>query len=470
MAYMAVFFAAAVTSGYILVYRTQLGFADNGDSWRVLRSGFVTPPGVKYTYPGNMPHAFPMLQLNKVRYTTFLPLNLSGLMVSVVALFSKAAGSTDLYMLPISSIYFLAYYAGSYLLVRSTTSFPARAGILMICAIVLLDPVLVSYFNSAYEEASVLALFPLFIYAAAAAFLREKHMYLLLASALSIVLGKSVMIVVLVVPLVFCLRRRPRYLRGFALIVCICLLIFFKSARYMEQANSFNRLYNGVAYSVSGVEHWRAHNFLDRRTLAPSLVKDTVLTPLGMPSGAEKVWGHSYWPDVRIESQGAMAAYANLGRAPNYLRLLLRHPSLPVTISSESFVTAVRADYSLCYLSQRCTDESFTPYGRALLAVQRHLGLTFVLAFILFVGAVIRKRAFIASVSFVSMIAPLVVVMGDGYYEFEKHLVPFAVLTCFSLCCAILSTNPLPYQRLNAEEPVSTTIHADDPPAQIVLG
>ena len=279
-----------------------------------------------------------------------------------------------------------------------------------------------------------LALVPLWSYLAVSAFLYEKRCIWFLLTTLVIVASKSTFVVLLLAPLVLCFKY-PRFRYGLTtlLVLGASLAAQVKSNALFDSPNSFNRLYAGLAYSLADVSQWPSQNDVERFVLVPAFVRPEQFAETGLPAFALAKWGHSYYFDLPTESPETMASYVKLGRKAPFLKLLVGHPHLALKLVEQSFKTAVAAEYTQRSHQQPNATEAMAEYRAMLRTAQRNLGLLFVVAIPLLMLSVAGSNPFVTVLLLAAIVSPIIVVLGDGYNELERHLLPFLVLILFSI-------------------------------------
>jgi hypothetical protein len=96
----------------------------------------------------------------------------------------------------------------------------------------------------------------------------------------------------------------------------------------------------------------------------------------------------------------------------------------------------------LLYLQQRKQAESMLHYRVIFQVVNERLGWLLLVALPLLGLSLWRSRLFASTVLVAALVSPLLVVLGDGYFEFEKHLMPFLAITLFSIPLALRRSDP----------------------------
>ncbi len=191
-------------------------------------------------------------------------------------------------------------------------------------------------------------------------------------------------------------------------------------------ANAYNRLFNGLAYTEARVSDWPARDWEAREALAGERVGPP---PPGLLAPAlEPLWGTSFWPAALSLTEAERARAVAAGRAGALARRFADDPGRLAGLAREATLTAIGADYRLCYLrADRCA----TP--RAPRAALGAAGLAFAAAPALAALALLRGRGATALAWAAIAAAPTAIALADGFYEFEKHLVLFPALALLLL-------------------------------------
>lgn len=407
------------------------GTVNTGDYLRVFQSTSITVPGWR-------PLASHYPLLNDVR-----PVAPESIMAVLCWLLNEACLLFQVNEFPIwllSAILFGVYVSGVIALIRLRS---IQSDLILIVSLITFVA-FGFYVRSLYEEAIVMALTP----ALAFSVLRYSDCsrgLLLVVLGLLIILSKAEMVFIL--PLLaygLYFGRRPNA----ALIQIIVLVVFagmyaglLAKRGGMGPVNNFNRYYNGIGYSVFRSSSWPVHTFNDRLiyfyTHRAQFESEAVSS--GLPAPAN-LWGASYWPTGADISRSAWStntnekvkeqilSILNKGALTKYFIYLVKNPKTAVSIGRNAILTAFKADYSLSYIRNPAPAVWSLSWLSMLLA----LGFYQISAFV--VGCCIvftrRWKAILVYIYFF-IGGPIFVVMGDGYFEFEKHLVPILLLLPF---------------------------------------
>ena len=413
----------------LCIWSTQwlgAGYCDNGDGWRVLRR--ILAEDVHAPEPGihTLADTYRMTPLTASNLDQALPRSTSGLLFSVVALATRVAGSLDFHLPVITGLYFLSYLAGMACWWRTSCPRGTRLLATLGWATLLLQPYTLGLFHSLYEEAALVALLPAWTWALQRHWSSGTERISFCLLSLSILLAKPQAFVLLPLVLLTLWRHRSRQAGLAAGLMLLCVMALgYRSQVQQAPFNAFNRLSYGVAISLEGVGHWPARDHLARQAMANQKVDPTQVAHLGLPAGVLDSWGHGFWPYCSQASRPDCSVTEAAGRAGPFLRLLTTRPQLLGLTLRESWWTAVHADYSLNYITSH-EGLAATPTSSAILS---RGGMVWWLTVVCLVMAAWRRNLLGLCLSAMTLATPTLTVLGDGYYEFERHLLPFMALT-----------------------------------------
>ncbi|WP_295997848.1 hypothetical protein [Rugamonas sp.] len=409
----------------------QVERINNGDGWRTLRSAQVASDH-GYAAFAPFPRYFTFRPSAEIGMVDLIPMSSTGALVQTWAGVQRALGAEQFDFRWLSLTY-LALYLGGILLIMLELHWAAGTALLLL----LLNPYILAYFNSAYEESLVIALAPLLVYCA----LRDGTAVRRGSRALALLITASK---VQFLPMMLSGLRRARWQHNAGFLLLALLLgggIAVKGSKF-SIPNGYNRYFNGLAYSMAGVSSWPARDFSGRAALAASRIDPaTVHFPAGSED-ARPYWGSSYWPT------GAALAQPQQDLLGTHLRAwfwstLLANPQYAYRIVSEPITTAAGADYRMDYLFRSTLPAPLlAPYG----VLMRYWGALALLASTLSLLAALRARQVrYALYSLFLLGYPWLVVYGDGYFEFEKHLFPITLLgVLFPLARLLMRRPPTP--------------------------
>ncbi len=405
---------------------------NNGDWYRVTQfAGFAPPPWK----PGE--GSYELTGEPNLSHSTTMAI-LVALISHVGAIFNFNTFSAK----ATSLILFVLYSLGALIIATDKT---IKGKIFILAALFFL---LLSYgflFKSFYEEAAVMAAVPLFI-AGAHMLLHERRWLLFTISSCMVVYGKAQMIYLAPIALVLMISvfRQNKTMRPISfLVLFIAVCAAASQSRHVDNKapNQFNRFYNGLGWTELNSRLWPGSTFNDRHHYFYKNLNeqrrletgDPILRLMGTsywPTGSElakEAWGPTTPPE---QAEALRAQFSNIlsrGELQNYFMHLVEHPRLVANFIVNSFAMAWSSDYSLAYIRKDDSDRIFeSKYAEeAGLLISRNLGKTILISALL--GLCLVKALWAKSTFALFLLAPLSVAVGDGFYEYEKHLVSFFI-------------------------------------------
>lgn len=422
----------------------ELGRIDNGDGWRVLRRATVFGSERWLRQPVQWHYEMAPFSVNAIVQS--LPKATSGLLVFVLAILHRCLGFTQFHVWTMVACYLAIYLFGAGCWVRAARTWPLRGANALLFSLLLLNPFTLSYFNSFYEEAAVFALMPWWTYQTQRSFQNPSAANLrwFYVSTAAMLLSKTQMTPVLLVAGALHLWRLKAITWQMGLIALLAAMSAAKGVHQHEQFNAFNRVQNGLAYSVSGVSHWASRDHEARQLEAKQRVSWQSGRELGLPDDLRASWGGGFWPDGVAASDAARAEASHTGKVGTYLSILWMHPSALGMLIKESYLTAAQADFTMAYIYMRHGQLEPAPASSGWQALMAHLGWLYWLAAGTCALAFWQRNLCVGALTAVILISPLFVVLGDGYYEFEKHLLPYLSLSIGIAACLLAQTKPAP--------------------------
>ncbi|MDY3521105.1 hypothetical protein PG614_06580 [Riemerella anatipestifer] len=193
--------------------------------------------------------------------------------------------------------------------------------------------------------------------------------------------------------------------------------------------NDYNRFYNGIGYSVQNVEDWPVYDFKKRiEYFSKNQHSLQVKSNQYFDNDIAFFAGSSFWPTGdNIKNNKTQELVFSKMDKKNYLKTILNHNFLIYKIPKSSLITAFYSDYSMLYLKQNKDKDIFYK-------IQKYFSEFFFVFFLLLMLITCCIHFNFKTILFVLVTIitiPSFVVGGDGYFEFEKHLMPFLILVPF---------------------------------------
>ena len=415
---------------------THGGTVNNGDYSRVFDSMSIHVPG--WVPLGN---EYPLL--DEVQGTA--PASSMGVIGWTLAKLASAHDPGTIYTWQFGAILIGVYLLGASLLARETSANSTIILALLIPAAMMYG----LYFRSLYEEAAVISFMPLL---AASIFRLHKKgtLSLFLVSSVATLLAKAQMVFLLPL-LLLCLwsglsKARPILWRTkiiaaglFLVVACSGYAMFLASTGGMTQINNYNRLYNGVGWAVQQSSKWPESHFPGRLAYFQANRETLQAATLAFePQSELTLMGTSYWPEgwelsalawqpgTTPETLRLIQRAVAEGEFRNYFRYLAQNPAVIAPLITNTYAAAIGSDYSLSYLRNPDSGSSYA--ARAFSKIGTY-SLIFSLLTLLVTALLSRDWISLVAFTYVAFGAPMFVVLGDGYYEFEKHMTPYLMVT-----------------------------------------
>lgn len=330
------------------------------------------------------------------------------------------------------------------------------------------------YLRSLFEEAMVLAVAPWLTYGAKRALVDGEFLALSL-SALVVMTAKAQMIFLLpllVGVFIKAIWELPRKRQAVAILLaaglCVASVLYVAllAGKGMQPANQYNRYYNGLGWSLQRVASWPPKDFNGR--LKYSTEHGSELRRLTAGYDGAELLGTSYWPtgnelSVRYwtgvatpaERQQFQDAFST-SSLKRFFGFFKDHPALAPSYFANVYGVAFLSDYSTEYIAPpRSSGGLVASLNDARTKVASGLGL--ISALLVALGMALRPSwANILLGGYFILGAPLFVVVGDGYYEFEKHMAPYIMLSG-AVLMAVMDGSRLPRPWANRRNGAPTT-------------
>ncbi len=358
----------------------------------------------------------------------------------------RAIGLSEMRLDWLAAAYGAVFGAGLWALWASARGVAARAGVAVAAGLILAG--LADVWRSPFEEAVALALLPWLAWALThPARLGPLGAGLLAGAGLG---AKAYLPILAPALLAAAARARARWAALAAVLAALALTSAIRPEG-PRTANAYNRLFHGLALTEAGVAAWPAQDWEARARLAPGRVGPA---PPWLAPDLRPLWGTAFWPAALELPPARRAAAVSAGGARAMAARLTAEPRRLLATLAQATGAAIRADYRLCYLRPG-------PCDRPRLAALRTWGLAFALAPLALVLAAARRRWPLALAWAAIALAPTAIVLADGYYELEKHLLLMPALALLLLPgtltpgAARASPDPAPPRRRpsNAHDP-----------------
>lgn len=385
--------------------------------------------------------------------TQFVNNSSMGILLSSLGWLIQRTGHTTLDTAPILVALLLVLLAGSFFLARH-----ARCHCLVLVTLSLVLLCYSVYLKSFYGEALILALAPA-LCVGIKHLVQQNRVTLFTLCAAAIIYAKQQML--FVAPIIMLLLLRNLWLHGGAnarVWTSLLFIVFICAATLgvhpeNHAPNQYNRYFNGVGWSLLQSACWPAQRFEERHpyfykhqqqlqvSLHTTLPQSSYLGTSYLPTASTILDAARHPEHTEAQKEQAQTLYDQLiaqGRLGTYLVTLAQHPPVLWQLIKNTYLTAVRSNYLVSYI--RSTVRLAPSAAQALVAAQTQLARVFSWVFIatLLIAQLCRRSRFSAIITVWMLLAPLAVVAGDGYFEFEKHMTAFFVFLPCALMAAIL--------------------------------
>ncbi len=409
---------------------------NNGDYKRVTRSMFVAA-----TENAALKGCEPV---GPMTLRGLLPTSSVALLAEAVFLMHKLVGADCVRTASLFWALTAIFWSGVAVAVRSLRG-PAA---LLIGSVFAMDYFMSGFeLKSAYEDAAVLALAP-WLFAMIERFLRLGRRDGLFVIGGLLLYAKAQMVFLL--PILAALLARDiaasaeSVRRRVRAAVAVWLMLAAVSVGYPQiggraLANSYNRFFNGIGWALQDVRAWPATTFSARHDYFGIHRQVLQQATVGLePFENMPLFGTSFWPEgvtiyprygySRLTSDdfaGFPGAVRDAMSLRSFTGLLSACPDCLFKYLVNTYSIAWCSDYNLAYIRQLGDEHRFYESCRRWLL--RHAALVGLVIFLVGLWKTRSNRWRLALLYFV-LGSPLFVVLGDGFYEFEKHLLPFVIL------------------------------------------
>jgi hypothetical protein len=173
------------------------------------------------------------------------------------------------------------------------------------------------------------------------------------------------------------------------------------------------------------VEDWPSHDFSSRKQFFENNREQLDLKNAeNIPPGLSSHMGTSYWPDGYLLQKNLnredWEIFATSHNFKKYLELV-SNPKILGRLVVATYRVFLSSDYRLNYLRSDGTTALKRDY------ILKNFGWVFLATCIAF-AAFYRGPYLLHTVALGMAALPIAVVIGDGFYEFEKHMVAYFIL------------------------------------------
>jgi hypothetical protein len=417
----ALIFTCVLTSYFALAYFFLSPLLNNGDYLRVTQSLIFIPP-----YSDLTDSYF------KVTPSFYLTLSTSAwvlqLSVALSLLLSQICWTLNAHFLLLSFIYILgaALYANS------------QSSKISILITLFIAPIFFSIFlKSVYEEGVLLVLMPWLLSSINTYLKNGKVLGLMICFSL-LLLTKYQLILLVPAILFFAIKYGPKGRAGFLKINALIFVLVFsvgvssynKQSSSTGQANSYNRLFNGLGWSIQGIGDWPANQyserenyFINNRTSLQAQSNSTEFIE------NERLWGTSFWPKgLELMTSGDDARWQSIEKLLTFKVMATYFWAHPQELGHYFFNSSrifLESNYTLKYLQIANPSSASAEFSGFSNVFRKVIMLFYLAALILFFLS--RKNGGQLIGILTILCAPLAVILGDGFFEFEKHMMPYFI-------------------------------------------
>ena len=429
----------------IAVFTVSLGpVINNGDYWRVNGSMWIDIR--EWTQP---PRVVP-LGAEQAFLRPESPAGLLGMMLAGAHRLVGATGfSVALWFVVLSSI----YWSGA---IAHLTALAGRMRATCLLLFALFYATFCGFFYSFFEESFTIAILPWLLFAA-----DPRRFNIWIFSALCVLLLTSKSQAIFFFPVLAFYAWRGIRARGRPLWTGLVFLLLCGAAiaatlhKSHPVPNSYNRLFNGLGWTTMQVEDWPATQFSQRLAYFSANREALALPgPVTCVPGAQRLMGTTFWPTGQEILDAAETSDAAATQAETLLSLglsefaaCLGEVTSPAEYLATTFEVAMGSDYRLEYIALGGPRGENSLIGKLQSVLLARLA-PVMLAGLLIVALVSASPSGVIVAIYAFGAAPLFVILGDGFYEFEKHMMPH-------LAFLLIPAIELLRRRFSAPEPTT---------------
>lgn len=403
----------------VLVFFYQAPLLNNGDYHRITHQLVQIPAyqGLNQVCLEIRPDAF------------FIPSSLASLVfeinIAFVNLIGQSCWSLQSYFLMLALIYCI----GLYRCIINGLPLPSLIG--LVVAPLFFSP----FFKSLYEEGIVLALLPWVLLGIYRLRTQGKVLEFTITSAL-LLLAKTQLVLLapaMLYAIFFCGRTlkiptlKIIFVSG-VLLLAVVGSLYQKQKQEDGLANAYNRLFNGIGWSMQAVHTWPANHFSERLQYFSSqqdelqkITKDIELVP------NLNLWGTSFWPTgLELLTSKDDQRWQNIEqqlKLKSFFKFFYTHPSALMQYLQNGVLVFANSSYAFAALQE--ISPSLIGSGLTVLNNYSLQSIIWLYALLLMYCLLLRS-GFGRLLGLGTLIgAPFAVLIGDGFFEFEKHMFPF---------------------------------------------
>jgi hypothetical protein len=397
---------------------TSLPMINNGDYYRVTRGLINLPP---WSAVGVCPETV---------YKLTTPASSLGIVVETIAWLTEKLGQSCFNLKVYSITLYTIHLFGCFFAILADKKNVFTIFITSVIAIAYS-----SFFISFYEETIVIVAIP-WLVAGISLIQGNRNSICFLLATCCITFAKVQMVILL--PFFFYLliiNYRRKRIHTSVLIVGFVFLLCSTAASFLAKSennipNAYNRLYNGIGWSVLNLDAWGKDEFNERhnyyyanRAELLSNVQSNFL-----PHKLLAYLGTSYWPtglEIFSDEVNLIETKEQIKNTltPGFYLKTLFINSIFCELIVTTYKVALNSNYSINYLLQN--SERHRKSIQLKKPLQKYFGLVFLT--LALIGLI--RHGWAGKVgSLTILLMPLFVVVGDGFYEFEKHMVPFIMM------------------------------------------
>ena len=237
-----------------------------------------------------------------------------------------------------------------------------------------------------------------------------------------------------------CRRKILMSLLWGILMIVACGVSIMKAEKLgFGNTNSYNRFYNGIGWSLQAVSTWPTHYFFGRQWYFDAHLRELQAESEGLepfpgkslmgtaffPTGA--TLGSRAWSPSGTDADRAMfTAIIQKGSASDFFGAFLTNPHIIAPYLYNIYMVELSSDYRLSYIAVYSWNIWLKPLVLVIKFISSQIGELFVAQLVI---ALLISKYRMPVVLYFIVAAPLFVVAGDGYFEFERHMAPYIMLT-----------------------------------------